>query len=199
MQPDNPHADETLARIVAAGTERFTRYGYHGVSMRELAEAVGLSKPGLYHHVACKEDLLLAVLEAGLAALQPGIERLADRTLPWSARLERWIAEILSLSPDQASVMRIGREIVHIDPERREAFAATYRERFIGPLRAFLLEGEESGQLSHERANIGLWALLGMLTAFLEGEGGSRALGLDIGTLSRSLADILLHGLADRC
>lgn len=39
------------------------RQGYHGFSIRMLAEACGLTVPGILHHFPSKEVLLLAVLD----------------------------------------------------------------------------------------------------------------------------------------
>ena len=51
------------ADIVAAATRVFSARGYHGASMAEIADAVGMRKPSLYHHVRKKEDLLFAIHE----------------------------------------------------------------------------------------------------------------------------------------
>ena len=59
-------ADQDLpvrADIIAAATRVFSARGYHGASMTEIAEAVGMRKPSLYHHVRKKEDLLFAIHE----------------------------------------------------------------------------------------------------------------------------------------
>ena len=198
MQPAERQPDDSLERIVAVGTKHFALYGYHGISMREIAAAAGLSKPGLYHHVASKSELLLAVLDAGLAGLVPAIERLRDRSVPWLHRLERWITEIVSLTPDQSSIIRIGKEAVHLDEQSRKEFSSKYYRQFIGPISNFLLEGEELGLLAQDIAGVGLWSLLGMLTAFLEGEGGAKALGMDTPALAKRLVGIVLNGLAVR-
>ena len=42
------------------------RKGYDNTSMSEVAEAAGLTKAGLYHHVSSKESLLFTVLDTGL-------------------------------------------------------------------------------------------------------------------------------------
>lgn len=39
---------DMLARILAAAARLFMARGYRGISMREIAEAVGISKAGLY-------------------------------------------------------------------------------------------------------------------------------------------------------
>lgn len=49
--------------IVQAATRVFSQRGYHGASMTDIAEALGMRKPSLYHHVRKKEDLLFAIHE----------------------------------------------------------------------------------------------------------------------------------------
>lgn len=49
--------------IIAAATRVFSERGYHAASMVEIAGAVGMRKPSLYHHVRTKEDLLFAIHE----------------------------------------------------------------------------------------------------------------------------------------
>jgi TetR/AcrR family transcriptional regulator, cholesterol catabolism regulator len=56
-------AEEQRARILAAAVEVFSRRGYRAASMNDIAVRVGLSKPALYHYVATKQDLLVAVYE----------------------------------------------------------------------------------------------------------------------------------------
>jgi len=50
------------AEILDAAVKVFSESGFHGGSLREIAERVGLSQPGLLHHFANKEQLLEAVL-----------------------------------------------------------------------------------------------------------------------------------------
>ena len=49
---------------IAAGV--FHRKGYDNTSMSDIAEAVGLTKAGLYHHIASKERLLYTILDYGM-------------------------------------------------------------------------------------------------------------------------------------
>jgi AcrR family transcriptional regulator len=56
---------QTLSRrqqIVRAGLAVFSSAGFHGASLRDIAERVGLSQAGLLHHYPSKERLLKAVL-----------------------------------------------------------------------------------------------------------------------------------------
>jgi TetR/AcrR family transcriptional regulator, cholesterol catabolism regulator len=49
--------------IIEAATRIFSERGYHAASMSDIADAVGIRKASLYHHVRKKEDLLFAIHE----------------------------------------------------------------------------------------------------------------------------------------
>ncbi len=49
--------------IVQAATAHFAVGGFHGATIRDIAEAVGISRAGLLRHFESKEALLQAVLE----------------------------------------------------------------------------------------------------------------------------------------
>lgn len=44
--------------ILQVAGEVFMEKGYHGMSMDEIAELVGIGKPTLYRHFASKEELV---------------------------------------------------------------------------------------------------------------------------------------------
>ena len=66
---------ERREAIVQAAVDSLAEYGYQGTSMRTIAEAVGLTKGGLYPYFPNKDAILLAVsdryLESVVARLQP--------------------------------------------------------------------------------------------------------------------------------
>ena len=53
-------------KVFEIAAEVFHRKGYDNTSMNDIAEAVGLTKAGLYHHVASKERLLFTILDYGM-------------------------------------------------------------------------------------------------------------------------------------
>jgi AcrR family transcriptional regulator len=53
--------------VVSAAGRLFAERGYHGTSMRDLGNELGLLGSSLYAHVTSKEDLLVAVVERGAA------------------------------------------------------------------------------------------------------------------------------------
>lgn len=70
---------ETADRIRNAALELIALKGVHQVSLREIAERVGITKPALYYHFASREDLVRSLVqpliddtEAALASIPPG-------------------------------------------------------------------------------------------------------------------------------
>lgn len=65
LLPPRATADGTLRRLQEAALIGFGERGYHGVSMRDLAEAAGVTVSSVYAHVAAKEDLLFDLARMG--------------------------------------------------------------------------------------------------------------------------------------
>ena len=65
LLPPRATADGTLRRIQETALVLFADRGYHGVSMRELAAATGVTASSLYAHVASKDDLLQQLIVLG--------------------------------------------------------------------------------------------------------------------------------------
>ena len=56
-------SNDTKDRILQAALEIFSRDGYVGANLKDIAEAVGVVKSGFYRHYASKEELWNAVLD----------------------------------------------------------------------------------------------------------------------------------------
>ena len=57
-------------QILDTAAQLFIQHGYYGLSMRQIAEAVGVTKAALYYHFKDKEALFLAILESYLEKIE---------------------------------------------------------------------------------------------------------------------------------
>lgn len=57
--------DSVLEAAIAA----FVETGYHGATMRSIAQRAGMSVPGVYHHYRSKQELLVTILDLTMADL----------------------------------------------------------------------------------------------------------------------------------
>lgn len=54
---------EPFDQPLEAAVEAFLELGYHGSTMRDIANRAGLSVPGVYYHFASKQEMLVTILE----------------------------------------------------------------------------------------------------------------------------------------
>jgi AcrR family transcriptional regulator len=66
--------DERRRQLLDAGSELFAHHSYEEISMRQIAEAAGVSKPLLYHYFPSKNDLFMAAVTEAASELQSLIE-----------------------------------------------------------------------------------------------------------------------------
>ncbi|WP_280435944.1 TetR family transcriptional regulator [Nocardia carnea] len=55
--------------VLAAAIASFVETGYHGATMRSIAQRAGMSVPGVYHHYRDKQQLLVRALDLTMAEL----------------------------------------------------------------------------------------------------------------------------------
>ena len=56
--------ENTKDIILNEALNLFSEQGYEGVSMRDIAKAVGIQAPSLYNHFASKEDIFNSLMDA---------------------------------------------------------------------------------------------------------------------------------------
>lgn len=56
-------ASERMSQILTAATSLIAERGFWGLTIRDVADACGITEAGLLHHVGSKDGLLVAVLE----------------------------------------------------------------------------------------------------------------------------------------
>ncbi|TGD86601.1 helix-turn-helix domain-containing protein [Mycolicibacterium sp. CH28] len=64
----------TVDPVLRGAIDAFVETGYHGTSMRMLAGRIGVSVPGIYHHYADKQQLLVRILDVTMSELTWRIE-----------------------------------------------------------------------------------------------------------------------------
>jgi AcrR family transcriptional regulator len=82
----------TRGRILLAASALFAQRGYFGTSTRDIADAVAIRQPSLFHHFEAKHAIFGSLIELDLA---PSIERLQQRLAEqssWAQRLHLTVA-----------------------------------------------------------------------------------------------------------
>jgi TetR/AcrR family transcriptional regulator, cholesterol catabolism regulator len=134
------------SELTRAAARLFAERGYHGTSIGDLAEALGVQKASLYHHVASKQELLYETMRSGADAFHAALDAVPDDRQVIE-RIRLGMRAHLRVVADQLDVATVFvREWRYLDGERRDEIMAErrrYEERF----RALFREGRELGEL----------------------------------------------------
>jgi TetR/AcrR family transcriptional regulator, cholesterol catabolism regulator len=144
--------------LTRAAARLFAERGFHGTSMGDLAEAIGVQKGSLYSLTASKQELLFQTMQEGARAFHAGLDAIGDQ-LPAVERVRLALRSHLHVVAEQLDVATVfTREWRYLEGAHRETILAErrrYEERF----RALFREGVEDGQLRSD-LDVGAAALL---------------------------------------
>jgi len=134
---------EELTRIAA---RLFAERGYQGTSLADLAEALGVRKPSLYHHIASKEDLLWEVAWEGAETFHASLDGVPAE-LPATERIRLALRGHLGVVAEQLDIATVFvREWRFLSDDRQDRFVAE-RRRYEERIRDLFREGVEGSEL----------------------------------------------------
>jgi AcrR family transcriptional regulator len=187
--PRNRHRAilETAARVIC---ER----GYEGASIQDIAEACGLTKAGLYHHIRSKEHLLLEIQNYGMDVFE---EQVLNQVLPIADPLERLKAcmekNILLVTHGWSKeVTIILHEHATLTGDARAQINAR-KKRYVKFLETSFAEAVRDGQLRPVNPTVAAFAFLGMVLWIYKWFRPDGA--IDAPTLVREMQDLLFGSI----
>lgn len=126
------YGPSSLPRELAAALAVFTEQGYEGASIRAIAAQAGLSVPGLYHHYASKQVILMSLLQAVMDELLTRTRQALDETLDASAAAQfdavvECLLRFHMFRRDEAFVAST--ELRSLTPDHRETYIALRDEQ----------------------------------------------------------------------
>jgi AcrR family transcriptional regulator len=151
----------TRERILETALQRFSQRGTSAVSVRELAEAAGVTVPGLYYHFGSKAELVRAVYTARGNDVHGPMDAPVSSTIE-TRIVEQSAREFARLVDDAEFLRLMHREAVLGDPDALEvgaALAEAWRERWRSVL----------GESADVRADVDLAAAADVIVTFLWG------------------------------
>lgn len=139
-------------RLIEAARALFSERGFHGVSIRDVAGAVGVTPAAIYYHFPDKEQLYLAVIAAVYHDRIPALidEAVAEGD-PWQ-RMERLVAGMVAMNIADPQLLRLSQWILlDTDPARQQKLGENVVRPFVAAvarLAADLGGGHDPQQLA---------------------------------------------------
>jgi TetR/AcrR family transcriptional regulator len=135
---------DVRAQILNQATRLFAARGYHGTSVQQIAEAVGIRKPSLLYHFRSKDELRDNVISEMLAhwnTVLPGLLLKASTEERFDATMEA-LSEFFIEDPDRARLFL--RETLD-RPEHMQAMLARFVRPWVQLLGEQLERAKERG------------------------------------------------------
>jgi AcrR family transcriptional regulator len=163
-----------FSNIIAAAEKLFFLHDYNGVSMRDIAKSVKITKPALYYHFKNKSDLYLAVIRKGFEKFKNELEKIVDSQEFQGDNLEKKIEKIFGVYAkfikQRNGILKILLKKIDIYDKNVVRLMEDMRGELINVLRPLseeiLSRKKKNCPLSHRE--IGLF-FLGMMAIFSHG------------------------------
>ncbi|MFA5710088.1 TetR family transcriptional regulator [Mycolicibacterium sp.] len=190
---DTGEKSQIPERILIAAARVMEREGFANASLRQIAEEAGMTKAGLYYHVASKETLLYALHERFAMKLRDSAQRITESDNSPTDKLRELIIETVQTAGIyQAEGTVFLREYSHLSGEMAVTIGKG-RDQFRTDFETVLKQGMETGEFRSGDAHLDALAILGAcnFTAFWFDPDGA----MKIEQIADAFADRLLYGM----
>ena len=150
--------------ILSSAAALFSRRGYQGVGIRELADAVGLSTSTLYHYYATKQDILYAIIVRFLHEFtEKLVAGLRDDAVTPRDRLERAVTDHVTLTVTRREELLVGNPVLSALTPDQQSDIAGLRRSYRDAVRDVIVEGIAVGEFNVDDPLLTATAMLDML------------------------------------
>ncbi len=151
-------------RILEAAARLICEKGYDAASIQDIADATGLTKAGLYHHIRSKESLLLEIQHYGMDVFE---EKVLSQVVSIADPLERlkvcmeknvllvthgWSKEVTIILHEHATLTGEARSQIN-----------TRKKRYVRFLETSFAEAVRAGSIRPVNPKVAAFAFLGMV------------------------------------
>lgn len=158
-----------LDQIYRTAARIFCEKGFDAASMSDIAEAVGITKAGIYHYIpGGKKDLLYAIMCYGMDILERGVIAPARAQSDAEARLRLIVTNHARIILEGAnsgghnSITILNDEVAGLQPAQRRKIIQRKRA-YVDLLRDTLKQLRAEGKLKDVDPTVAAFSLFGML------------------------------------
>lgn len=166
MSGETPSLDEGIdksAAIYQAAARIFHEKGYHATSINEIADAVQLTKAGLYYYIRGKQELLFGIMSYAMDQLEMHVLERARGEQDPETRLRTLItAHGRLITADSSALTILVNELEGLTHEQRREIVGRQRA-YMDFIRSTLEALRAEGRLRDIDSTVGAFSILGMV------------------------------------
>lgn len=181
--------------VLTTAVRFFNLKGFHATSLDDVALALNVTKPTIYHYFGSKDEILFECVRLGLEGIKQAAEAAAARGGSGRDRLRALMREYALIMTRDFGICVTRTSDDQLSPESRARFRATKRE-IDAVLRGVIADGMADGSLAPGDIRAAAFTIAGALNwiaRWYDPQGAESA-----ETVADATADILLGGLLPR-
>lgn len=152
---------KTALRILDESLVLIAKLGYSAVSMRMIAEAVGVNVGSLYNHFANKQQILVRLMSDHMGDLLEAWEAVNVDGLNPAEKLDRFVRFHISYNLQRSNAVFISfMELRSLDTENHTKIEKL-RSEYEYVVRDVIKEGQQQGLFNIEDAHVAAMSVLG--------------------------------------
>jgi AcrR family transcriptional regulator len=194
MPPDSGGRDA----ILDTSAKLFSQQGYTGVSIRDIAQACGMTNAALYYHFRNKEDLFLAMLQRDHEKAMTALRGATNGPGDLREDLQQLVALYTAITcARRQSFQTLWRDLRSIEDVRGHKMLGEMRAKFLGPLEERIAQAQAAGQIKPGEARLYARLMHGLIMALTsDGPPGKqhKATAQEVETV----VDLFLHGVENK-
>jgi AcrR family transcriptional regulator len=188
--------NSTKEKVIRCAIDLFATKGFRGTSIRDIANAMGMSISNIYHYFGSKEGLLLAILQHSSESLVRDLRETAELNIPPVERFRKLIETHIKLSGrynNEAKIFFLDEE--HLSEEGAQVNRSIQREIYTIYMNV-VRELSDLGIIKVRNLSVLVFNILGVINWQLRWYRPAGALSLsDVG---REISNFILYGALGR-
>ncbi|MCF8568079.1 TetR/AcrR family transcriptional regulator [Alicyclobacillus tolerans] len=133
--------------IYEVAEKLFSKKGYHGTTIREIAQARGILSGSLYSHISSKEDLLFQIVDDGAEAFLGALEPIVRSSEDAKSKLRQGLAAHIGVVTTQMDAAKVFLHEWTALSEFRREIIQDKRDRYENLWAELISEGISEGVL----------------------------------------------------
>ncbi len=187
-----PRSTQRRAEILRSAAAAFSRHGYHGASVEQIARTLGMTKGSLYYYFKDKEEILFFCHDYSLDILLELLERVEQGPEATDRKVRSLVVGFVHMLLDELQGTELTHDIGALSPRLFRKVTAK-RDRFENGVRRLVQQGMDDGVFTTGDAKLVSFAILGAMNWITRwysptGSASSRR-------IAEQFADFLLAGL----
>lgn len=147
----------------------FYERGYGSTSIRDIADAAGISSSTMYHHFANKQDVLHAIVSRFMTDfVDATVPMLRDRTVNPTERIRRAVRLHIEISDHRRPELLVGNPIRYALNQAQKEHGIKLQSAYHDAVRDTIEDGCRCGEFSVQNVPITTMAVLDMLNGVRE-------------------------------